>query len=82
MGMEKQYNYYSEQYGHGGCCPCGYLLILFHVCGVRGDQKASVDSTPWPHVHVGPHVPPALQGAQRPSVVGRHPVVTREALRP
>ena len=62
MGVEKQYNYYSEQYGYGGCCPCGYLLILFHVCGVRGDQKASVDSTSWPHVHVGPHVPPSTAG--------------------
>ena len=63
MGVEKQCDYYSEQYGCGGCCPRGRLLILFHV-------------------RVGPHAPPALQGEQRPSVVGHHPVLMREALRP
>lgn len=62
MGVEKQYNYYSEQYGRGGCCPCGYLLILFPARGVRGGQKADVDSTSWPHVRVGPHVPPSTAG--------------------
>ena len=31
MGVEKQCDYYSEQYGRGGCCPRGRLLILFHV---------------------------------------------------
>lgn len=66
--MEKQYYYYSEQYGHG----------------VRGGQKAGVDGTSWPRFRVGPHMitcPPALWGEQGPSIVGCRPVLMREALR-